>query len=129
MIGTEILNCVIESVIGEGGMATVYKARHKTLPDTYRAIKVLHPAMAADAGLRNRFLTEAAIMARLDHPNIVKVYDYLEQRGNLFLVMEYVEGFQLDELIKFKTGPIPAPRSTMIFSKVLDAMSYAHSHG
>ena len=129
MIGTEIQNYRIIEKIGEGGMATVYKAAHKTLPNMYRAIKILNPAFSYDPIIRAKFLTEARTLASLDHPNIVKIYDYIEHNGQLILIMEYVPGETLDKLIQFKTGPINEERAKILFLQIIDAISYAHKHG
>ncbi|MCX6069185.1 MAG: protein kinase, partial [Chloroflexi bacterium] len=71
--------------VGQGGMATVYKARHASL-DRYVAIKVLNPAFMEDSSFQARFQREARVVARLDHPNIVPIYDYAEHEGQPYLV-------------------------------------------
>ena len=126
MTNFEIPNYNIIEKIGEGGMATVYKAAHKTLPNMYRAIKVMHPALALDPNIRSKFLIEAQTLASLNHQNIVRIYDFLEHKGNLILVMEFVEGESLDSLIKNKTGPISEERTKYLFTQILDAIGYAH---
>jgi len=128
MINTEIQHYRIIEKIGEGGMATVYKAVHITIPNMYRAIKVLNPALAHDPAIRTKFVTEARTLASLDHPNIVKIFDYIEDKGQLMLVMEYVAGDPLDKLIQFKTGPINEERAVNMFLQIIDAIGYAHSH-
>src|SRR3972149_2651905 len=77
--------------LGQGGMATVHKAYHAAL-DRYVAIKVLHPAFLQDPNFLKRFQREAKAVARLDHPNIVPVYDFAEHAGQPYLVMKYIEG-------------------------------------
>ncbi|HID65214.1 MAG TPA: hypothetical protein EYP49_21055, partial [Anaerolineae bacterium] len=77
--------------LGQGGMATVFKAYHPAL-DRYVAIKVLHPAFKEDSNFLARFQREARIVAKLEHPHIVPVYDFSEHRGMAYLVMRYVEG-------------------------------------
>ena len=129
MIGTEIQSYRIIEKIGEGGMATVYKAVHKTLPNMFRAIKVMHPALALDPNIRSKFLIEAQTLASLNHQNIVRIYDFLEHNGNLILIMEFVEGESLDSLIKNKTGPISEERTKYLFTQILDAIGYAHEKG
>ncbi|RYD50717.1 MAG: serine/threonine protein kinase [Sphingobacteriales bacterium] len=129
MIGTEIQNYRIIQMLGSGGMATVYKAQHKTLAGTFAAIKVLHPGLAQDAGIRAKFRKEAQLMSSFTHPNIGRVYDYAEDQGNLYLIMEYLEGPTLDELIRLQTGPIIEKRAIQIFSKILDGVGYAHRKG
>jgi serine/threonine protein kinase len=77
--------------LGQGGMATVYKAYHAAL-DRYIAIKALHPALMEDVGFLARFQREARLVARLEHPNIVPVYDFAEHDGRPYLVMKYIQG-------------------------------------
>ena len=79
-------------------MATVYKA-HQPRLDRYVAIKVLHPTFKEDKNFQARFEREARIVARLDHPHIVSVYDFDEHQGQPYLVMKYVEGQTLEQLI------------------------------
>ena len=76
--------------LGQGGMATVFKAYHAAL-DRYVAIKVLHPAFKEDPNFLARFQREARVVARLEHPNIVPVYDYAEHNGAPYLVMKFLE--------------------------------------
>jgi serine/threonine protein kinase len=80
--------------LGQGGMATVYKAYHPAL-DRYVALKVLHPALLEDKNFHARFAREAKLVARLEHPNIVPIYDYAEHEGRPYLVMKYIEGIIL----------------------------------
>lgn len=126
LIGQKIMNYRIDSKIGEGGMGSVYLATHELL-HTRAAIKVLHPSLGANSTLRSRFLTEAAILSGLNHPNIVRVLDFHEDEKGLYIIMEYVEGISLDELIRTKTGPIPEEKAFKIFEKILDGFQYAHS--
>lgn len=107
-------------------MGSVYLAVHDLL-HTKAAIKVLHPALSADANLRSRFLKEAATLSGLSHPNIVRVLDFFENKDGLFIIMEYVSGIPLDEMIKTKTGPIPEDKAFRIFEKILNGFQYAHS--
>ena len=84
--------------LGQGGMATVYKAYHEAL-DRYVALKVLHPAFTDDATFMTRFQREARVVARLDHPNIVPIYDFAEYEGRPYLVMKFIEGETLKALL------------------------------
>ena len=126
LIGQKIMNYRITEKIGEGGMGTVYLANHELL-HTKAAIKVLHAALGMDAQLRARFLKEASTLSALNHPNIVRVLDFTENENGLFIIMEYVSGLPLDELIKTRTGPIPEKRAYQIFEKILGGFNYAHS--
>jgi serine/threonine protein kinase len=109
-------------------MGTVYLAEHLTIHRKV-AIKVLKPEVAQKEEIRKRFKNEASLMAHLQHPNIVGLIDYLEQEDGLYLIMEYVDGRGLDEVIKDLSQPFPIPRATEIFIKVLSAFAYAHKNG
>src|SRR5512139_1736062 len=88
--------------LGQGGMATVFKAYHASL-DRYVAIKVLHPAFGEDSSFIARFQREARVVAKLEHPNIVPVYDYAEHEKRPYLVMKFIEG----ETLKAKLDKSP----------------------
>src|SRR5512137_1374748 len=85
--------------VGQGGMAQVYKAYQPDL-DRYVAIKVLHPHLTGDEDFAARFQREARAIAALEHPNILRVYDYDMDDGLAFLVMEYLEGLNLRERLR-----------------------------
>ncbi len=129
MIGKEIGNYRIIGHIGKGGMAVVYRGQHKTLSRRIVAIKVLSTALEGDKSFHERFFREAEVMDRLDHPNIVTLWDFIEQGGQYFIVMEYVDGTTLHHIIKQSKGPLPLEQIGKIFHQVLDAVGYAHSLG
>ena len=108
--------------LGQGGMATVFKAYHPAL-DRYVAIKVLHPAFKEDPNFLARFQREARIVAKLEHPHIVPVYDFSEHKGMAYLVMRYVEGETLKAHLK--KGPLPPERISEILKPVAGALAYA----
>jgi serine/threonine protein kinase len=81
--------------IGEGGMASVYEGTHEKL-GTKVAVKILNPVLSANKQIRQRFENEAKFMASLNHPNIVKVIDYDDQTDVLAIIMELLEGQDLD---------------------------------
>jgi serine/threonine protein kinase len=112
--------------LGQGGMATVFKAYHRTL-DRYVAIKVLHPAFKEDPNFLQRFNREARIVAKLDHPNIVPIYDFAEHEGTPYLVMRYVEGKTLKAVLR--EGMLEIPRALAIMHPIAAALSYAHAQG
>ncbi len=112
----------IDSKLGEGGMGIVYKA-HDTVLNRPVAIKSLAPAFLGEEGLK-RLLREAQSASQLTHPNIVAVYDILEEGQTGVLIMEYVEGTPLAELI-----PLDVPRSVDVATQVCRALEYAHSRG
>src|SRR5512134_3407843 len=109
--------------LGQGGMATVYKAYHAAL-DRYVALKVLHPAFHEDPNFTARFQREARVVANLEHPNIVPVYDYSEQENRPFLVMKYIEGETLKA--RLSRGPLSAAEITQVVDAVGSALAYAH---
>jgi len=117
----------ILKVLGEGGMGAVYLARHRKI-DRLVAIKLLHANLARDPMIRERFKNEAALLAKLTHPNIVTLYDYEERPDGLFLIMEYVEGTTLDRLLA-EHGPLSLDQAKPIFFQILDGVGYAHRHG
>ena len=127
MINTSIGKYKILRLIGEGGMATVYEAEHEILA-TRVAIKVLNPILSANSQIRERFKNEAKIMASVNHPNIIKVIDFDEQPQQLSIVLELLEGEDLDEKMK-KNVPLNDSEISNIFSQTLSAFEYAHSKG
>lgn len=114
--------------IGEGGMGSVYKAREiKT--DQIFAIKVLKDDLAKDAAALKRFEQEAEAARNLDHANLAAVYELEEHaNGTTYLVMEYVEGRSLDEILKEKER-LDGKKALEIFSQVTEALAYAHEKG
>jgi serine/threonine protein kinase len=127
MIGKQLLNYEIKSLIGEGGMGNVYLGEHTSIGRKV-AIKVLRPELASNNEIRNRFKNEASVMAHLQHPGIVALHDYLEQDDGLYLIMEYVEGIEFTDLLKSLDEPLPIDRAKDIMKKVLSAFAYAHKN-
>ena len=127
MINTTIGKYKLTRLIGEGGMASVYEAEHEMLV-TKVAIKVLNPILSANAQIKERFRNEARLMASLDHPNITKVIDFDEQPQQLSIVMEYLQGEDLNQKIK-RYGPLSEKEITDVFSQTLSAFQYAHEKG
>ena len=113
--------------IARGGMATVFEAEDTRL-DRHVALKVMHPALAADETYVTRFGREARASARLSHPNIVAVHDQGEDDGRLFLVMELVRGRTLRQVLD-EDGAL-SPRATLdIAAPLADALAAAHAAG
>ncbi|MDP6606512.1 MAG: protein kinase [Dehalococcoidia bacterium] len=113
-------------LIGPGGMGTVYKARHRQL-DRPVAVKVLHAHLQDDATFAERFTREARTLARLDHPNIVRVYDFGQRGGIYYFVMEFVDGVTLRQTMT-SGGVTPAEALTMV-PRICEALQYAHDQG
>lgn len=109
--------------LGEGGMAQVYLARDIRLGREV-AVKVLDQRLAERPGFRERFLREARVAAALDHPNIVPLYDFGESSLLLYLVMPYVSGGSLQDLLR--KAPLPVADVAMYGSQMADALDYAH---
>ena len=116
---------VIEQ-LGSGGMATVFKAYHASL-DRYVALKVLHPAFKGDPGFLARFQREARVVARLEHPHIVPIYDFSDHESQPYLVMRYIEGDTLKA--RLARGPLAMDEILKIARPVGAALSYAHGQG
>lgn len=112
--------------IGAGGMATIYKAHHNRL-DRHVAIKLLHDSLVQDVGFLERFQREARIAARLEHPHIVPIYDYVEFNHQPCLVMKHINGGTLKRrLIKFG---ITFAEINRMMTMLADALTYAHEQG
>jgi serine/threonine protein kinase len=112
--------------LGQGGMATVYKAYHASL-DRYVALKVLHLAFREDQTFTMRFQREARVVARLEHPCIVPIYDYSEHEKRPFLVMKYIEGDTLKA--RLTQGPLTSEEIEQVVNSVGSALAYAHKLG
>ena len=123
MIGAVIGNYKIISKIGEGGMGSVFLAEHTKLSRKV-AIKNLHDVLIKNEEIRKRFQNEAQAMAKLQHENIVNLLDFEENEDGLFLIMEFVDGAPLDELLK--ANAIPADQSLRIIQSILEGLKYAH---
>jgi eukaryotic-like serine/threonine-protein kinase len=116
------------SKVGQGGMGAVFKASH-VLFDELRALKVMNRDLMSDELLVKRFKQEAVMARKLDHPNAVRVDDIDEaEDGRPFMVMEYIEGQGLKELIR-DAGPLPARRAAAIARQVAAGLGAAHAIG
>jgi serine/threonine protein kinase len=113
----------ITEQLGQGGMATVYRAYHPNL-DRYVAIKVLHAAFKEDSNFLARFQREAQIVAKLEHPNIVPIYDYNEHHGEPYLVMKFIEGETLKA--RLQRSPLTLDETLKLMTTVGQALTYAH---
>ena len=118
----------IERELGRGGMSVVYRGLDPALGRTV-AVKVLHPHLAARAEARERFAREARAVARLDHPNIVAVYDYAPPESERsYLVTEFIDGPNLRAALE--GGPLKHPEvAALLMAPVFDALDHAHSLG
>ncbi|HKS29584.1 MAG TPA: protein kinase [Pyrinomonadaceae bacterium] len=117
----------IEECIGRGGMGVVYRGQHRQLPRTV-AIKSIDARPPSDLRrLRSRFEKEAYIQSQLDHPGIVKIYDYIVGQQTYYIVMEFVEGRSLAELCASEECPLSLDRALDIFEQILEAVTYAQT--
>ena len=117
----EILAC-----LGRGGMGVVYRARQKSLGRLV-ALKLLAPERGSDPAFAERFAREAQALARLDHPHIVTIHDFGQAGGYFYLLMEYVDGVTLRQLVQ--GGRIAAREALAIVPQICDALQFAHDHG
>ena len=117
----EILAC-----LGRGGMGVVYRARQKSLGRLV-ALKLLAPERGGDPAFAERFTREGQALARLDHPHIVTIHDFGQAGGYYYLLMEYVDGVTLRQLVH--GGRIAAREALAIVPQICDALQFAHDHG
>src|SRR4051812_10846145 len=112
--------------LGHGAMATVYGARDLKL-DRDVAIKLLADNLAGDDEIRKRFSREARLAAKLDHPNIVQVFDVGEEEGRPYIVMEQVEGGTLGDRLDGRRRSIPSAEGLRLLSQLCEGLGHAHS--
>ncbi|MGE5234952.1 MAG: protein kinase domain-containing protein [Acidobacteriota bacterium] len=114
--------------LSEGGMGAIYKVRHRLL-DEVRVIKVMQPQHEQDEGLRTRFLREARMAVKLRHPGIAQMYDFaVDDSGNAFIVMEFIDGITLQELLE-RIGPPSVGLTLEVACQALSALGYLHRKG
>ncbi|WP_425295605.1 serine/threonine-protein kinase [Nocardia abscessus] len=115
----------IERLLGRGGMGSVYLARHPRLP-RLTAMKLLNPELFDDKEIRARFVREADLVARLDHPNIVTVFDRGVEGDRLWICMRYIDGTDAAAL---DAWTLPPQRAVQIVAATAEALDFAHSRG
>ena len=118
----------LEEEIARGGMAIVYRGVH-TVFDEVVAVKAIFAELTLNPELRERFLNEAKIQRRLQHPNIVQIREFLIDQGKFYIVMEYVEGETLQHHLHQSSGPMVASDAIEVFRQALDGLSFAHQRG
>jgi len=124
-VGRELGSYRVLRVLGSGGMGIVLEAEHVLL-GRRAAIKTVKPDLVTDSAVERRFLLEARAVAALDHPGIVRLYDFSFEEDMPYMVMEMVPGRTLDE---FLDAPIPARVALDVVLPVAAALDYAHAHG
>ncbi len=127
MIGTRLGPYEIIEQIGVGGMATVFRAYQPSI-SRFVAVKVIHRAIAADARALERFQREARLIARLEHPHLLPVYDYDGLHEPPYIVMRYVEGGTLKDVLD-RSGALPLADTLHIMRQIASALDYAHRQG
>jgi len=125
--GTVIDDFTLETLVGEGGMGTVYRARQSE-PNRAVALKVLRPDHAADEAYRRRFLSEKDTLASLEHPGIVPIYAAGEDEGVLYIAMRLIDGSDLGARIEAQ-GRLSLRETVEILRPIADAIDYAHAAG
>ncbi len=126
LIGKKIGSYEIKALAGQGGMAEVYKGYHASV-DRYVALKVLSRASTVDLDFAARFQQEARLLAKLDHPYILPIFDYGQAEGIIYIVMPFVESGTLSDLIN--SSRLDLAQIQRIISQIGDALDYAHSQG
>lgn len=124
MIGQQIANYTITAHLGQGGMGNVFRATDNMLGREV-ALKMLHPQLTVQTQFLERFKKEARILAQLLHPNIAVIYNFFESQNDHFMVMEYVEGVSVDDLLK-KYQTLPASLVVAITIQALEGLQHAH---
>jgi serine/threonine protein kinase len=127
MLGRTIQNYRVEELLGEGGMGTVYKASD-TLLHRPVALKMLHPHLVRDTTFMERFRNEAILSARLNHPNVTTLYNFIQDHQDSIIVMELVSGITVEKFLK-QHGTLDIETSVRIISQTLDGLQHAHSKG
>lgn len=125
-IGQRVGDYEILELLGRGGMGHVYRARN-IISDRIEAMKVLLPDLSAERDLAVRFISEIRTLAAFDHPNIALLHTAFQSDNQLIMVMEYVEGYTLEQ--RAKQGPLSVADVTGYVSQALSALSYAHARG
>ncbi len=121
-------NWVLERQLDKGGMGIVFLAFHKTLRIP-AALKILSPALGRDPKVRERFEREAQAQAQLHHPGIARVMDFLEDGSDLFIVIEYLPGGTLAEMLEKNEGPLPVAKAVSLARQALVALDHANRRG
>ncbi len=124
--GDRIHDMEIISFIGKGGMGYVYKARQQQL-NRIVAVKILDPSLASSGEFTSRFTREAKALASLNHPNIVQIYDYGKEEDYYFLVMEFIDGATLRQILN--TEKVAPEAALRYVPQICNALEYAHSQG
>ncbi|MBK9316837.1 MAG: serine/threonine protein kinase, partial [Acidobacteria bacterium] len=128
MIGKTIGNYQVSGEIAQGGMGAVYRGRHLSLPREVVVKSILLTSFPPQhqEPLKARFLREAFVQSQLDHPNIVRVYEFFTTAENYYLVMEFIDGMSLRDLIR-RQGALEPAHAIGLLKQALSALDYAHN--
>ena len=127
--GEQFAGYRILRMIGSGGMGEIYLAQHPRLP-RQDALKVLPAHMSSDAAFRDRFSREADLASSLFHPHIVGVHDRGEDRGQLWIAMDFIDGTDAGHLVHgYHPNGLPPAEVVEIAAAIADALDYAHTRG
>lgn len=127
MIGAQVGDYKIVAELGEGGMGMVYKGQHAALGQVV-AVKSLHPTLMSNQAAKDRFEREAQALARLNHPNIIGLLNFINNADGCFIVMEFAEGEDLEHKLQ-RMGLIPPPQCIPWFIEACRGLEYAHQQG
>lgn len=122
----QIREWTLNEELGRGGMGVVYRARHKFLKGDW-AVKVVRPELVEDDEARQRFLSEANVLSRLHHPNLIETQTPFEEEGRLYLPMEYLSGAALADLLRVRQGRWDIAESLRIVRLVSEGVGYCHA--
>lgn len=122
-------NLLIKGKLGEGAMGEVYLAENINLVQKKYAVKVLRRELTKKPTFKERFYEEATHQAQLDHPNIVQMYDYFNVGEDYFIVLEYVDGKALSDIIDAQRGPLEEKQALTIMKGILAGLNCAHEKG
>ncbi len=125
MVGKYINDYQIDEIIDQGGMSTVYLGIHKVLKRRV-AIKMLNPILEKNPQYKKRFINEAKLLAKLNHPNIISLFDYVKNDLGTFIITEYVKGQTLDSYVDLVSGPMPETKAVKIIVQILNAVGHMH---
>mgnify|MGYP003963380109 CR=1 FL=1 len=126
MIGKKLGQYEITEEVGQGGMATVYRAYHKSM-DRHVAIKIIRSNILSDKVSKERFQREAKLIAKLEHPHLLPVYDFEGKSVPPYIVMRFLEGGTLKQVIE--KGNLPLGESLYMLRQIASALDYAHRQG
>src|SRR5258706_8621668 len=130
-IGKTLGTCTLVKLLGQGGMGVVYLAQ-QSRPVRYVAVKVLLPSVSPESRAYNEFLVrfrrEADVIAKLEHVNIMPIYEYGEQDGLAYLVMPYLSGGSLRDVLA-QRGALSLRETMTYLDQAASALDYAHAHG